>query len=271
MEFASIDAMGPERGDWPSEPRKPIAILYEPAVVARGARVGEALYRGFELSAALLGLLAATPLLLLMAAVIRLDSRGPVLFFQRRAARSKLVRGRDLFDADVAPPRGGFEPDKLYWVPQTFNFVKFRTMWVDAAERFPEYYWWNYDLAPEEAQNMYYKRIEDPRLTRVGQWLRKTSLDEIPNLWNVLTGDIRLIGPRPENPKIQAFYKEEQMRKFTVKPGLSGPAEVYGRSELRVGERLVWDLEYVRTRSVWGDLKLLFMTVAVVLTKRGAF
>lgn len=236
-----------------------------------GQTVVEAIYRLAELTAAAIAFLLVLPILVVLGILIRLDSKGPAIFVQRRAARSKLVPGRELDEYDVAPPEAGIDPDALYWVPQSFSFAKFRTMYVDAADKFPEYYWWNYDIDPEEVQTMYYKRIDDPRLTRVGQWLRKTSLDELVNLWNVLTGDIRLIGPRPENPKIQAFYYETQMLKFTEKPGLSGPAEIYGRSELCVRERLVWDLDYVRTRSVWGDIKLAFMTIGVVLTKRGAF
>jgi lipopolysaccharide/colanic/teichoic acid biosynthesis glycosyltransferase len=240
-------------------------------VVTGGRRILEVLYCGFERAVALVALVLASPLLLLLAIVIRLDSPGPVLFIQRRTARSRPVPGRELIDAKVPPSRAGFDPDGLYWLPQTFSFVKFRTMRVDSAERFPECYWWDHDVDTDDVQNMYYKVVDDPRLTRVGQWLRRTSLDELPNLWNVVTGDTRLIGPRPENPAIQAFYREEQMLKFSVKPGLSGPAEVYGRSELTVGERLVWDLEYVRTRSVWGDVTLLFKTIGVMLSKRGAF
>jgi len=252
------------------EPLKPHAIPYEDPQLTVKERLLDGVHRGAEIILALAGLVVTAPIMAVTALLIRRDSPGPALFRMERAARSKLVRGRHLSTEDYTPPQGGFEPDKLYWVPASFRFVKFRTMWVDAAERFPEYYWWNYDIDPDRAQGMYYKLIDDPRLTGVGRWLRKTSLDELPNLWNVFTGDLRLIGPRPETPGIQAFYSAEQMKKFTVRPGISGPAEVYGRSELSVGERIVWDLEYVRTRSALQDIKYLFQTIGVVLTRKGA-
>jgi lipopolysaccharide/colanic/teichoic acid biosynthesis glycosyltransferase len=144
-------------------------------------------------------------------------------------------------------------------------------MWVDARERFPELYWWKYELSPEKFRKMYYKLENDPRLTRVGKWLRKTTLDELPNFLSVLRRDVRLVGPRPEVPELQAYYTEEQMLKFTVKPGITCLSKVHGRGELSVQEQIELDLEYVRTRTLALDLKIMFLTVVRAFTGRGAF
>ena len=247
----------------------PVEETPPPGIASRAA---EASFRLFEivLSAAILVLLS--PVILLEAIAIRLDSPGRALFFHIRTARSVPTPGRALMNRDdVRPPDGGFEPDRLYWAPATFRFVKFRTMVDDAAERFPEYYWWRYELSTAEVMGMYYKLENDPRLTRVGRFFRKTTLDELPNLWNVLTGDVRLVGPRPESPWVQGYYTAEQMRKFTVKPGLTCLSKVYGRGELSVGEQIDWDLEYVRTRTLWLDVKILLRTAWMVVVQHGAF
>jgi lipopolysaccharide/colanic/teichoic acid biosynthesis glycosyltransferase len=101
--------------------------------------------------------------------------------------------------------------------------------------------------------------------------LRKTTLDELPNFWNVLKGDVRLVGPRPEAPELLAYYSPEQLLKFTVKPGLTCLSKVQGRGELSVKEQIDCDVEYVRTRTILLDLKILFLTGWIVFTGRGAF
>jgi lipopolysaccharide/colanic/teichoic acid biosynthesis glycosyltransferase len=259
-------------GPGKSTPRPVCAIPVVVRPLSLGARLGAALYRGFEILVALVALLLTLPVLLLIAVRVRLDSPGPVLFSHRRAGRSVPRPGRALIGrTDLQAPEGGFQPDQLYWVPSTFRFVKFRTMHRDAVERFPELYWWHYDIDPKEFPNLYYQRENDPRLTPFGKWLRKTSLDELPNFWNVLVGDIRLVGPRPEHPELLAYYTAEQLLKFTVKPGLTCLSMVHGRGELSVGEKIQLDLEYVRNRSLWLDLKILARTAWVVVTGRGAF
>ena len=144
-------------------------------------------------------------------------------------------------------------------------------MWRDALAKYPEYYWWHYDLPQNEIENLYYKLDNDPRVTRAGRWLRRTTLDELPNFYNVLTGDMRLVGPRPEAVEVQGFYSPEQMKKFTVKPGITCLSKIHGRGNLSFQEQVEWDLEYVRTRTLSLDLRILFKTAQMILRGKGAF
>ena len=239
-------------------------------VVASSGWLAETVYRGVEIMVALVGLIVALPVMLIEAALIRWDSPGPVLFFHRRPARSAIERGRDLEGrADLRPPPGGYEPDTLYYVPRYFRLVKFRTMHHDARARFPELY--AYKFAPGEFHRQHGTSGEDPRVTRLGRILRKLSVDELPNLWCVLVGDMRLVGPRPEAPDVLQYYTPEEMYKFACKPGITGLAQINGRGLLNWGETLAWDLQYVRTRSVGLDLKIILTTLKYVITRRGAF
>jgi len=235
-------------------------------------RIAEALYRVAELVGAAALLIVTSPILLIEALLIRLDSPGPVLFLHTRLGQSEKRYGRELVDrSDIKPPAGGFEPDRLYWVPTTFQFVKFRTMIADAPIRYPELYWWNFEIDEEKFGEMYYKVEADPRLTRVGKWLRKSTLDELPNFFSVISGHTRLVGPRPEAPGVAVHYSQAQMRKFAIKPGITCLSKIYGRGELTVGAQIALDMEYVRTRSLWLDLKILVKTLTATLSRRGAF
>jgi lipopolysaccharide/colanic/teichoic acid biosynthesis glycosyltransferase len=230
----------------------------------------EVAYRGVEVMVAATGLLFCLPLILLAAAVIRLDSPGPALFLHRRPARSTLVRGRDLVNrTDLQPPPGGYQPDAFYYVPSYFTLVKLRTMYHDSRNRFANFY--TYDFQPEEFHRKYPTLRHDPRVTRAGRILRKLSVDELPNLWSVLTGDLRLVGPRPEAPEVLRYYTPEEMYKFSCKPGITGLAQISGRGLLDWGETLACDLEYVRTRSVALDLKIIFVTIKNLVSRHGAF
>jgi lipopolysaccharide/colanic/teichoic acid biosynthesis glycosyltransferase len=230
----------------------------------------EAIYRGFEILVALIGLTAGLPLMLLAAALIRCDSPGPALFFHKRPARSIILRGRDIEGrTDLRPPPGGFEPDALYYVPSYFTMAKLRTMHCDARARFPQLY--SYKFVPEEFHRHYPTLRHDPRVTRVGRVLRKLSIDELPNLWSVLVGDMRLVGPRPEAPEVLKYYTYEEIYKLACKPGITGLAQINGRGFLNWGETLAWDLKYIATRSVGLDLKILVVTLIQVITRRGAF
>jgi lipopolysaccharide/colanic/teichoic acid biosynthesis glycosyltransferase len=235
-----------------------------------GSWAADAIYRLFELAAALLLLILASPVMLLLAILIRIDTPGPVLFRQPRVARSAVLPGRALDGRTrLIPPPGGFEPDTLYLVPQTFLFLKFRTMHYDARVRWPELYEYRFD--PATFRDRTFKTDHDPRVTGLGLVLRRLTLDELPNLWCVLMGTMRLVGPRPELPELPQNYDPNEMYKFAVKPGVTGLAQINGRGLLSWGETLAWDLEYVRTRTVMLDLKILFLTSWYVLVRRGAF
>ena len=181
-----------------------------------------------------------------------------------------MVRGRDLEGRlDLEPPPGGYESDRFYYVPSYFRLAKFRTMYSDARSRFPELY--AYNFAAEEFHQQYGTHRNDPRVTRIGGILRKFSVDELPNLWSVLVGDMRLVGPRAEAPEVLRYYSADEMYKFACKPGVTGLAQVNGRGLLNWGETLAWDLKYVRTRSVWLDLKIILVTLKCVTLRWGAF
>jgi exopolysaccharide biosynthesis polyprenyl glycosylphosphotransferase len=184
------------------------------------------------------GLLLAllSPLLLGIAIAILLDTGRPVLFRQRRA---------------------GLEGEP-------FTMLKFRTMVADAEERLGELV----DLAKLEQPA--FKIPDDPRVTRVGRWLRRTSLDELPQLINVLRGSMSLVGPRPEEESVVALYDERQRARLAIKPGLTGPMQVYGRSDLTFEERLALERDYLDNLSIAGDLAILLRTPRAVIRGEGA-
>lgn len=258
----------------PSEIAAPAASLHKPYAIPVGdplpAVPGDDIYRLLEILVAVVALVSSLPLMLVVALLVHLDSRGPVLFVQDRLARSRVVPGRELIGRDdLQAPSGRFEPDTLYYVPTTFRFVKFRTMYVDARERHPELYDFAY---MKQHHGGMYRLYNDPRVTRIGRRLRELTLDELPNFWNVLMGDMRLVGPRPEVPYVLGGYDAEQMMKFAIKPGITGLAQTNGRARLALQEVVRYDLQYIRERhSIFYDFKILLRTVWLVLARRGAF
>ncbi len=206
-------------------------------------------------------LLVSAPIMLLIAIVIRLDSPGPALFRQVRMTRDRRAGG-------LSVAYEGDDRRKVYYAGRPFVFLKFRTMYVDARERFPDLY--EYKYSDEEIKTIKFKVSDDPRVTRVGRWLRKTSLDELPNFWNVLTGDMTLCGPRPEIPEMSPYYSAGQLKKFGVTAGLTGPAQVGGRGDLTFQETADIDAAYARQRTLWGDVKILWQTFVAVIKARGA-
>jgi exopolysaccharide biosynthesis polyprenyl glycosylphosphotransferase len=187
------------------------------------------------ISAALLILLS--PLLLAISVLILLDSGRPVLFRQRRAGK------------DGKP----------------FTMLKFRTMDADAEERLAELV----DL--EKLKEPVFKIPDDPRVTRIGRFLRRTSLDELPQLINVLGGSMSLVGPRPEEEAVVALYDERQRTRLGVKPGITGPMQVYGRSDLTFEERLAMDRDYLDNLSIVTDLAILMRTPGAIVRGEGAY
>jgi exopolysaccharide biosynthesis polyprenyl glycosylphosphotransferase len=181
-------------------------------------------------------LILLSPFLLAIALVILLDSGRPVFFRQRRAGK------------DGKP----------------FTMLKFRTMVADAEERLGELV----DLSKLEEPA--FKIRDDPRVTRTGRRLRRTSIDELPQLINVLRGDMSLVGPRPEEESIVALYNERQRVRLAVKPGLTGPMQVYGRSDLTFEERLAIERDYLDNLSITSDLAILLRTPQAVVRGEGA-
>ena len=186
--------------------------------------------------AALLGLVVLSPLLIAIAVAVRFSSPGPVIFRQQRTGRD----GR------------------------LFTMLKFRTMVVDAEERLAEL------VVRNEGAGPLFKLDDDPRVTRVGRLLRRTSLDELPQLVNVLIGDMSLVGPRPALPRETAQYSQWVWRRLHVRPGLTGLWQVSGRSQLSWEESIRLDLQYVNTWSLRLDAKILLRTVRAVLARDGA-
>lgn len=225
-----------------------------------------AILRAVEFVVALMAIIVILPVMALIALIIKIDSPGPAIFRQTRIGRNMRKNGNQVSDSEQNsnPQR---RTEDLGGRP--FTFYKFRTMYVDAKERFPGLYKYEYTL--EEIKKMYFKIPDDPRLTRFGAHLRKTTLDELPNLINVLKGDMSLIGPRPEIPEMIKYYQGWQRKKFQIKPGITGLAQVNGRGLLGFQETLKIDAEYVERHSFWTNFKIILKTIKVTLLRIGAF
>ena len=193
--------------------------------------------RGIDLLLSLAALPVVLPLGLITAAVIKLDSEGPVFFKQSRIGR------------------GG----------KLFTLYKFRSMFKDADEKLDELDHLN------EAAGPIFKIRRDPRITRMGGLLRKSSLDELPQIINVLRGEMSLVGPRPPLPREVERYDSHQLGRLAVKPGLTCLWQVQGRSNIPFDKWVELDLEYIRNQSLWLDLKILLKTIPAVLRGTGAW
>jgi len=192
--------------------------------------------RLMDFSLSLLALIFFSPLFILIAILIKWDSKGPVFFFQKRCG----LNGR------------------------MFSLIKFRSM-VQQAETMQE------ELRNlNEMSGPVFKITNDPRITRVGSWLRKTSLDELPQLINVFKGDISLVGPRPPVPGEVALYERWQRRRLSVKPGITCIWQISGRNNINFDEWMKLDLNYIDHWSLMLDLKILIRTIPAVLSGRGA-
>ncbi len=192
--------------------------------------------RAIDILGALTALIVLSPVLAAAALAVRLTSPGPVVFAQWRDSK-------------------GSKPFKMY---------KFRTMVVDAERQQEEL------TALNEQRGPVFKIRNDPRITPVGRVLRKTSIDELPQLWNVLKGEMSLVGPRPPLPKEVCQYQEWHRRRLDVTPGLTCTWQVAGRSQIPFTDWIRMDLRYIRSRSFWQDVDLLLRTLPAVLFRRGA-
>jgi len=191
-------------------------------------------------------LLAFGPVLLCVAAAVKLTSKGPVFFRQQRIGEAG----------------------------QPFTMLKFRTMQANADPRIHQEYVEKFiqsNQAAASGKDDVFKLVNDPRVTAIGDFLRRSSLDELPQFWNVLRGDMSLVGPRPPLPYEVARYKQWHRRRvLEAKPGITGLWQVTGRSRTTFDEMVRLDLRYARTRSVWKDLHILLATPKAVLTGKGA-
>jgi len=195
------------------------------------------LKRTLDIAVAAVVLVLAAPLFALTMLAIRLSSAGPAFYVQTRVG----LCGRE------------------------FQIYKFRTMLVDAEEVLVSLV--EFDALDEPV----FKLARDPRVTRLGRFLRRTSLDELPQLLNVLKGEMSLVGPRPEQVELVRRYRPEHLFRLAVKPGLTGPMQVFGRGRLSFEERLSVEREYIENWSIPYDLFIIAKTVPAVLFHRGAY
>jgi exopolysaccharide biosynthesis polyprenyl glycosylphosphotransferase len=191
--------------------------------------------RAFDVVFSAFVLLVLSPVLLAMAIAIKLDSPGPVLYISERIGK----KGR------------------------VFKCIKFRTMAQDAEKRRAEVMHMN------ERQDVLFKVSNDPRITRVGRWLRKHSLDELPQFFNVLKGDMSVVGPRPPIASEVKEYKLSHLRRLDVMPGITGLWQVQGRQDPSFASYVSMDMTYIDNWSLWLDFKIVIRTVAVVLVGTG--
>lgn len=196
------------------------------------------LKRGMDIIGAITGLVFLSWLFLIVAVLIKLeDPKGSVFFKQIRVGKN----GKE------------------------FYMYKFRSMVSDAEEKLKDLLRYN------EIEGAMFKLKEDPRVTKIGKFIRKTSIDELPQLWNVLKGEMSLVGPRPPLPREVADYTKYDMQRLLVKPGCTGLWQVSGRSELSFCEMVDLDINYITNRTIWLDIKLILKTLKIMIIPNNAY
>ncbi|MCB0194325.1 MAG: sugar transferase [Anaerolineae bacterium] len=212
--------------------------------------------RNMDTLLASLALIFLSPVMIIIAVLIKLDSRGAVLFTQERVGARRY-----------------FKNGRVVWQVQKFRVYKFRTMVQNADSSLHQEYIKAFiegNAEPAGPDGKVYKLTNDPRVTGVGKFLRKTSLDELPQLFNVLLGEMSLIGPRPvpvyEYERYEAWHRE----RLAALPGITGFWQVSGRCQVSFEEMIRMDIEYVRHQTLWLDLKILLWTIPAVVSGRGA-
>jgi exopolysaccharide biosynthesis polyprenyl glycosylphosphotransferase len=202
----------------------------------RGFSFYEVIKRVIDVVCSFVGVLVLSPLFVVIAIIIKFTSKGPVFFSQKRVGRD----GKE------------------------FKMYKFRSMVVNAEELKEKL------VAQNEMSGPMFKMKDDPRVTKVGKFIRKTSIDELPQLFNVLKGDMSLVGPRPSLPKEVAQFEDWMYRRLEVKPGLTCYWQVSGRNNIDFEDWMKLDIKYVDERSTWIDIKLIFKTVGVLFGDKNA-
>src|SRR5450759_309898 len=196
-----------------------------------------ALKRFADVIGALVGLVVSLPVMVAAAVAIKVTSPGPIFFLQLRCGDN----GR------------------------CFRIIKLRTMVVGAEQQLQQV------MILSHLSNPVFKIPHDPRVNPIGRFLRRWSVDELPQLWNVLTGEMSLVGPRPEEPWVVAKYNDNQRQRLLVKPGLTGPMQVNGRGDLDLNTRLQLEMEYIQHYSFWKDIWIVFRTIPAIITGKGAY
>ena len=192
--------------------------------------------RGIDVIVAGVGLILLSPIITIVACAIKLTSKGPIFFLQKRVGKNG----------------------------ELFNMYKFRSMVVNAEELKEKLKHKN------EMSGPMFKMKDDPRVTKVGKFIRKTSLDELPQLWNVLKGDMSLVGPRPSLPKEVEQFDSWMFKRLTVRPGLTCYWQISGRNNIDFEDWMKLDVKYVEERNLWIDIKLIFKTVGVLFGDKNA-
>lgn len=193
--------------------------------------------RILDIITSIIGIMLLSPIYFIIIISIKLNSKGPAIFKQIRVGKNG----------------------------KKFTIYKFRTMIPNAESKRP------LEIDPNDIENFVFQSKSDNRITKVGEYLRKTSLDEIPQLFNVLFGNMSLVGPRPEIPEVVKFYPEKYKQRLLVLPGITGLAQVNGRGEIELGKTIYYDLKYIKEFSIWLDIKIIFRTFINVIKKEGAF
>lgn len=198
----------------------------------------KAFKRTMDIALSILAIILGSPVFLITALLVKVTSSGPIIFSQVRVGRC----GRH------------------------FKFYKFRSMYIDAEARKAELLKLN-----ESGDGVIFKMKRDPRITPVGRFIRKFSIDELPQLFNVLLGDMSLVGPRPPLPSEVRTYSLEERKRLNITPGITCLWQVSGRSELPFSKQIALDKEYIASRSAWKDFLILLRTVPAILTGKGAW
>jgi lipopolysaccharide/colanic/teichoic acid biosynthesis glycosyltransferase len=229
----------------------PRLVAEAPRALAAAPEAAERWRRPVNVAVAGLALVVASPVMLLIAILIKLTSRGPVFYSQTRVGWDRRNQGSGPVDSRRREDIGG----------RPFQIYKFRSMYVNA----------------EHLTGAVWAAREDPRVTRLGRYLRQYRLDELPQLLNVLKGDMNIVGPRPERPSIFSDLREEieeYPRRQRARPGITGLAQInqqYDTSLDDVRNKVRFDLEYIGRQGLWEDLRIMFRTIPVVLFRRGGW
>jgi lipopolysaccharide/colanic/teichoic acid biosynthesis glycosyltransferase len=239
-----------------------------PAIAALrgGGWLVDASCRALDIVGSAVLLVLFSPLLAAIAIVVRLDSPGPAVFRQQRIGRDRkpftVNKFRSMSDGAAHDRHREFVLGLIKGEPPSHDVPDGELPTGGARSR---------DLPSDEPPRPYYKMVADPRVTRFGRVLRRSSLDELPQLWNVLRGDMSLVGPRPAIPYEVDNYPPEWLDRLAVKPGITGLWQVGGRSQVTLEEMVSLDVEYACRRTIWLNLWILVRTVPAVLGARGAW